>query len=131
VDANQYGLRIFSEAGCMPIWIGKKTTFEWRNPYVISAYFNSAKEHALATAGEYMNDIKIVYGVTLTQADGVCCDAEIVVRFNGIMEKADGTIDLALETGSMISASHKDKFIKDIVRNTYTEENYESVKILE
>ena len=130
VDANQYGLRIFSEAGCMPIWIGKKTTFEWRNPYVISAYFNSAKEHALATAGEYVNDIKIVYGVTLTQADGVSCDAEIVVRFNGIMEKADGTIDLALESGSMISASHKDKFIKDIVRNTYTEENYESVKIL-
>lgn len=130
VDANQYGLRIFSEAGCMPIWIGKKTTFEWRNPYVISAYFNSAKEHALATAGEYVNDIKIVYGVTLTQADGVSCDAEIVVRFNGIMEKADRTIDLALESGSMISASHKDKFIKDIVRNTYTEENYESVKIL-
>lgn len=130
VDANQYGLRIFSEAGCMPIWIGKKTTFEWRNPYVISAYFNSAKEHALATAGELINDIKIVYGVTLTQADGVSCDAEIVVRFNGIMEKADGTIDLALKSGSMISASHKDKFIKDIVRNTYTEENYESVKIL-
>ncbi len=126
-----YGLRIFSEAGCMPMWVGKKTTFEWRNPYVISAYFNSAKEHARAAAGEYMNDIKIVYGVTLTQADGVSCDAEIVVRFNGIMEKADGTIDLALETGSMISASHKDKFIKDIVRNTYTEENYESIKILQ
>lgn len=131
VDANQYGLRIFSEAGCMPIWVGKKTTFEWRNPYVISAYFNAAKENAMASAGEYMNDIKIVYGVTLTQADGVSCDAEIVVRFNGIMEKADGSIDLAIESGSMISASHKDKFIKDIVRNTYTEENYESVKILE
>lgn len=131
VDANEYGLRIFSEANCMPIWINKKTTFEWRNPYVISAYFNAAKENAMATAGEYINDIKIVYGVTLTQADGVSCDAEIVVRFNGIMEKADGTIDLALESGSMISASHKDKFIKDIVRNTYTEENYESVKILE
>lgn len=131
VDANQYGLRIFSEAGCMPIWIGKKTTFEWRNPYVISAYFNTAKDNYLSTAKEFMNDIKIVYGVTLAQADGVCCDAEIVVRFNGIMEKADGTIDLALDSGSMISASHKDKFIKDIVRNTYTEENYESVKILE
>lgn len=131
VDANEYGLRIFSEANCMPIWINKKTTFEWKNPYVISAYFNAAKENAMGTAGEYINDIKIVYGVTLTQADGVSCDAEIVVRFNGIMEKADGTIDLALESGSMISASHKDKFIKDIVRNTYTEENYESVKILE
>ena len=130
-DANEYGLRIFSEAGRMPIWVNKKTTFEWQNPYVISAYFNVAKENAMPTAGEYMNDIKIVYGVTLIQADGVNCDAEIVVRFNGIMEKADGSIDLALESGTMISASHKDKFIKDIVRNKYTEENYESTKILE
>ena len=133
VDPNVggYGLRIFSEANCMPYWAGKKTTFEWRNPYVISAYFNSAKEHAMVTAGDCINDIKIVYGITLTQADGISCDAEIVVRYNGIMEKADGTIDLALDSLTMISASHKDKFIKDIVRNTYTEENYESVKILE
>ena len=49
----------------------------------------------------------------------------------GIMEKADGSIDLALESGSMISASHKDKFIKDIVRNSSTKEDYESTKILQ
>ena len=130
-DANEYGLRIFSEAGCMPIWVNKKTTFEWKNPYVISAYFNVAKEDVMAGAGAYINDIKIVYGVTLTQADGVSCDAEIVVRFNGIMEKADGSIDLALDSGEMISASHKDKFIKDIVRNKNTQDNYQSIKILE
>ena len=130
-DANEYGLRIFSEANRMPIWINKKTTFEWKNPYVISAYFNVAKENAMATAGEYINDIKIVYGVTLIQADGVNCDAELVVRFNGIMEKADGSIDLALDSGTMISASHKDKFIKDIVRNKNTADDYESTKILE
>ncbi len=130
-DANEYGLRIFSEAGCMPIWVNKKTTFEWKNPYVISAYFNVAKENAMANAGEYINDIKIVYGVTLIQADGVNCDAELVVRFNGIMEKADGSIDLAVDSGTMISASHKDKFIKDIVRNKNTGDEYESTKILE
>ena len=130
-DANEYGLRIFSEAGRMPIWINKKTTFEWKNPYVISAYFNVAKDNAMATAGKYINDIKIVYGVTLIQADGVNCDAELVVRFNGIMEKADGSIDLALDSGTMISASHKDKFIKDIVRNKNTGDDYESTKILE
>ena len=98
---------------------------------MISAYFNVAKENAMATAGEYINDIKIVYGVTLIQADGVNCDAELVVRFNGIMEKADGSIDLALDSGTMISASHKDKFIKDIVRNKNTGDDYESTKILE
>lgn len=129
-DANEYGLRIFSEAGCMPIWINKKTTFIWKNPYVISMYFNTAKEEALGETGIMVNDVKIVYGVTLTQADGVSCDAEIVVRFDGLVEKADGSIDLALESGSMISASHKDKFIKDIVHNTYVDEKYDSERIL-
>lgn len=129
-DANQYGLRIFSEAGCMPIWVNNKTTFTWENPYVISAYFNTAVEDAFGTIGTMVNDVKIVYGVTLMQANGVSCDAEIVVRFDGLMEKADGTIDLALDTGSMISASHKDKFIKDIVRNTYADEQYDSERIL-
>ena len=114
----------------MPIWVNNKTTFTWENPYVISAYFNTAVEDAFGTIGTMVNDVKIVYGVTLMQANGVSCDAEIVVRFDGLMEKADGTIDLALDTGSMISASHKDKFIKDIVRNTYADEQYDSERIL-
>lgn len=129
-DANEYGLRIFSEAGCMPIWVNKKTTFTWQNPYVISMYFNTAKEEAIGETGVMINDIKIVYGVTLMQADGVHCDAEIVVRFDGLLLKADGTVDLSLDSGSMISASHKDKFIKDIVNNTYVDEKYDSERIL-
>lgn len=114
----------------MPIWVNKKTTFTWKNPYVISMYFNTATEEAIGDTGIMVNDIKIVYGVTLTQADGVSCDAEIVVRFDGLIEKADGTIDLALDSGTMISASHKDKFIKDIVHNTYVDEQYDSERIL-
>lgn len=129
-DANEYGLRIFSEAGCMPIWVNKKTTFTWTNPYVISMYFNTATEEAIGDVGVRVNDVKIVYGVTLTQADGVSCEAEVVVRFDGLIEKADGSIDLALESGSMISASHKDEFIKDIVRNTHSDEQYEYERIL-
>lgn len=129
-DANEYGLRIFSEAGCMPIWVDKKTTFTWQNPYVISMYFNTAKEDAIGETGVMINDVKIVYGVTLMQADGVHCDAEIVVRFDGLILKEDGTVDLSLDSGKMISASHKDKFIKDIVNNTYVDEKYDSERIL-
>ena len=129
-DANEYGLRIFSEAGRMPVWVNKKTTFTWKNPYVISMYFNTATEEALGETGIMVNDVKIVYGVTLTQADGVSCDAELVVRFDGLIEREDGTIDLALDSGNMISASHKDKFIKDIVHNGYTEDTYKSERIL-
>ena len=128
-DANEYGLRIFSEAALLPIWVNKKTTFTWQNPYVISMYFNTAKEEALGMTGVMVNDVKIVYGVTLTQANGVNCSAEIVVRFNGLIEKADGTIDLALDSGTMISASHKDKYIKDIVHNAYADEQYNSERI--
>lgn len=129
-DANEYGLRIFSEAGCMPIWVNKKTTFTWENPYVISMYFDTAKESAIGQTGVFVNDVKIVYGVTLMQADGVHCDAEIVVRFDGLIQKADGTIDLSLDSGTMISASHKDKYIKEIVNNTYSDEKYDSDRIL-
>ena len=119
-------------SGCILISILKNVVdVEGHGCDISKQALNVAKENAMATAGEYINDIKIVYGVTLIQADGVNCDAELVVRFNGIMEKADGSIDLAIETGTMISASHKDKFIKDIVRNKNTGDDYESTKILE
>ena len=97
---------------------------------MISMYFNTATEEAIGDVGVRVNDVKIVYGVTLTQADGVSCEAEVVVRFDGLIEKADGSIDLALDSGSMISASHKDEFIKDIVRNTHSDEQYEYERIL-
>lgn len=127
-DANQYGLRIFSEANCMPIWEGKKTTFTWENPYFISAYFTTASEEAMGSMETHVNDVKLVYGVTLMQADGVNCDAELVVQFTNLKENADGTIDLALDSAKMISATHKDKFIKELVNNK-NNDKYRSERI--
>jgi len=127
-DANQYGLRLFSEANRMPIWRNRKTTFEWRDPYFISAYFTTITKEAMGSAGTHMNDVKIVYGVTLTQADGVSCGAEIVVRYSDLIERPDGSIDLALDSVTMISASHDDSLIKELVRNEHND-NYISEKI--
>jgi len=127
-DANEYGLRIFSEANLMPIWVNGKNTFVWSNPRLISAYLNVLKPEYFETEQSHNNDIKLVYVATLSQADGVACDAEVVVQFTDLVEKADGTCDLAPDSGRIIAASFKNSHIRDLVNDSYSEE-YEAVKL--
>ena len=128
-DANEYGLRIFSEANLMPIWINGKNTFKWSNPRLISAYLNVLKPEYFQTMQQsHNNDIKLVYKATLSQADGVGCTAEVVVQFHDLILKADGTYDLALDSGRIIAASFRDSHIRDLVTDTYAQE-YEAEKL--
>ncbi len=127
-DATEYGLRIFSEANLMPIWVNGKTTFKWSNPRLISAYLNVLKPEYFETANSHNNDIKLVYMATLSQADGVACDAEVVVQFNNLIQKADGTYDLALDSGRIIAASYRNSHIRDLVTDTYDQE-YQAEKL--
>ncbi len=127
-DANEYGLRIFSEANLMPIWINGKNTFKWSNPRLISAYLNVLKPEYFQTIQSHNNDIKLVYKATLSQADGVACTAEVVVQFHDLILKADGTYDLALDSGKIIAASFRDSHIRDLVTDTYAQE-YEAEKL--
>lgn len=126
--AKEYGLRIFSEAGLMPYWEGKKTFFTWQNARVISCYFNVVTEEAMSLLDTHHNDVKMVYEATLTQPDGVACQAEIVVRYSDLYETADGTVELQLGNGKIISASCRDSSIKKIVHDT-DDGNYISTKI--
>lgn len=126
--ADEYGLRIFSEAGLMPIWINGKTTFVWSNPRLISVYLNRLKPEYFESASSHNNDVKLVYLATLSQADGVACDAEVVVQFNDLIRKADGSYDLSLDSGQIVAASFKDSHIKDLVNATYNKQ-YESEKL--
>lgn len=121
-DATEYGLRIFSEANLMPIWVNGKTTFRWSNPRLISAYLNVLKPEYFETSKSHNNDVKLVYKATLSQADGVACDAEVVVQFNDLIQKADGSYDLALDSGRIIAASFKDSNIRDLVTDSYAQE---------
>ncbi len=66
--------------------------------------------------------MKLVYKATLSQADGVACDAEVVVQFNDLIQKADGSYDLALDSGRIIAASFKDSNIRDLVTDSYAQE---------
>ena len=126
--ADEYGLRIFSEANLMPIWINGKTTFMWSNPRLISVYLSCLKPEYFEAMQSHNNDVKLVYLATLSQADGVACDAEVVVQFNDLLIRADGSYDLSLDSGQIVAASFKDSHIKDLVNASYNKE-YESEKL--
>lgn len=115
-DAKEYGLRIFQgEAKLHPVFVGNKTTFQWANPYVISAYFHAVTEDGKAMLETHANDVQIVYGVTLTQADGTSCLTEMVIQFVDLCERADGAIDTNTDSGRIVSVSYKDSNIKSLV----------------
>lgn len=115
-DAKEYGLRIFQgEAHVKPVFVGNKTTFQWSNPNVISAYFHNVTEDGKALRETHTNDVQIVYGVNITQADGQSVRAEIVVQFVDLKENGDGTYDLNVDSGRIVSVSHKDSNIKKLI----------------
>ena len=127
-DANEYGMRIFCDAGLMPVYVNKKTTFVWSSPNYLSSYLNVLKEDSYGKAGTHVNDVKLCFESVISQADGTACKAEVVVRFEDIILRADGSIDLKLESGEIISADRRDSHIKALVRNN-ADDDYESVKI--
>lgn len=117
-DAKEYGLRIFQqEAHLKPVFVGNTTTFKWSSPYVISAYFHSVTESGRQIIENHANDVQIVYGVTLSQQDGTSCQAEMVIQFADIVLKQDGTVDLNLDSGRIVSASYRNSNIKSLVDN--------------
>lgn len=127
-DANEYGMRIFCDAGLMPVYVNKKTTFKWSSPNYISSYLNVLREESYGKTGTHVNDIKLCYESVISQADGKACKAEVIVRFQDIIIRKDGTVDLKLESGEIISADRRDSHIKAIVRNEI-DKDYESVKL--
>lgn len=127
-DANEYGVRIFCEANLVPVYINKKATFEWLEPSLISAYFKSVKPEAAGKDGNHYNDLDLIYFVRITQADGVTCDAEAVVRFSNIIVNADGSIDYDFTSPQIISASHSNSSILKNVVTKY-EDTYEIEKL--
>lgn len=128
-DANEYGLRIFCEAHLIPVYVNGKSTFQWTSPNLISIYFNVMTDESHFGEKEiHINDIKFVYDAAITQSDGVTSGAEAVVRFDSLIKHPDGTIDLNIDSGKIISASGSDRNIKKLVGNQ-GEEEYTSTKI--
>ena len=116
IDANEYGVRIFCEANLVPVYIDKKATFRYLTPRTLSAYFKVVNEDAAGKDGNHYNDLDIVYEVDITQADGVTCSCEAVVRFSNFVKKADGTIEYDFSNPKIISASYQNSaIVKNVV----------------
>lgn len=116
-NADEYGMRIFCDAGLVPVYINKKTTFVWNSPNYISSYLNVLKEENFGKTGTHVNDLKMCFESVISQADGTACKAEVIVMYENIIIRADGTVDLNLESGGIVSADRRDSHIKALVSN--------------
>ncbi len=128
VNANEYGVRIFCEANLVPVYVNKKATFEWLKPTLLSVYFKSVKPEAAGQNGNNYNDLDLIYFVKITQADGVTCDAEAVVRFSNIIKRSDGTFEYDFSNAKIISASYSNSSIVKNVVGRY-EDTYNIEKL--
>lgn len=127
-DANEFGLRLLTEAGGMYNTESGEYTFAWRTPVYISSYFTCLNDEYIGEPGNQVNDVKVVYDTGVIQSDGKSASAEAVVVFKDIIKKADGTIEADLTKGEIVSASTKDSDIKALVRAT-NDDMYTSTKL--
>ncbi|MCR5107374.1 MAG: hypothetical protein K6B28_04350 [Lachnospiraceae bacterium] len=128
-SANEYGVRVFTEAGLTPVYDSNKNeTFSWVSPSESTAYFKTARTNREGETGVDHNILDIVYICTLTQANGVSTKTFCAVRFKDYIKSADGSIKCDLTDPHIISASH----IAERVRTTIVdsaEGDYEVVKL--
>lgn len=128
-DANEFGLRIFSDAGLRyDTDSAGKYTFRWNAPTYISAYFAHVSDEHLGENGTHINDVKLVYDVTISQSNGESVSSEAVVCFRDIVKHADGTVEVNFDEGKIVSCSRRDGQIKNIV-SSKNDETYTSNKI--
>ncbi len=118
-DANAWGVRVFIEAGLVPIYINKQATFSWLSPSVNKIYFKTVKDGVAGKSGNHYNDLDIIYSCDMTQADGVTTSVRAVVRFSDIIKMADGSLSYDFSSPSIISASHIAKNVTKVVVDYY------------
>ena len=118
-DANEYGVRIFCEAGLVPVYVNKQATFEWVAPKFHSAYLKCPREEYRGEDGNHFNDLDIIYEVTLQQANKVACTCYAVVRFCDLIVNEDGSVDFDLSSPKVMSADYRLENIRKTVVNTY------------
>lgn len=119
VDANEYGVRIFCEAHLVPVYINQQATFRYLQPRLIASYFKAVKDSEAGKLGNDYNELDLIYEVPITQADGVTCNCEAVVRFTDFVKKADGSIEYDFSNPSIISASYNNSSIHKNVVTKY------------
>lgn len=130
VDANEYGVRIFCEAHLVPVYINQQATFRYMTPSLAAAYFKTVNPEEAGKLGNAYNMLDLVYSVQITQADGVTCGCEAVVRFTDFVVNSDGSIKYDFSSPSIMSASHNNSSIhKNVVTSYEGKYNIEKLDI--
>jgi hypothetical protein len=100
------------------------------NPIILSAYLKCVKPDLAGRITTHYNNLDCIYLVKLTQADGVTCEAEAIVRYSNLVFHSDGTCDIDLDSGQLISASFNNSSIKEnAVKSEAEEYNIEKLDI--
>ncbi|MBQ7260815.1 MAG: hypothetical protein IJR19_05580 [Lachnospiraceae bacterium] len=123
-DANTWGVRVFIEAGLVPVYVNKQATFRWLEPSVSKMYFKTVKDSEAGKSGNHYNDLDIVYNCDMTQADGVTTSVRAVVRFSDLIKQPDGTIGYDFSSPSIVSASHIAGNITKVVVDYFADDYY-------
>lgn len=127
-DANEFGLRVFSDAGLMYTTENTKYTFRFTGTRYISSYFSNIEEEHIGEVGTHINDVKIVYDTGIAQSDNQSVSCEAVVIYRNVIKRTDGTIEVNYDEGEIISVSRRDDQIKNLVRGT-DDDQYTSTKL--
>lgn len=129
-SANEFGVRVYFEAGISPVYVNKKSTFEWISYGPISAYLKVANDEIAGKNSHNYNDLDIVYSGTLTQADGSNVSVEAVVRFKDIIVNNDGSYTYDFSKPAIVSCSHYDARIKkNIITNYEKDHSIEKINL--
>ncbi|MBR4175316.1 MAG: hypothetical protein IKR56_08255 [Lachnospiraceae bacterium] len=122
-NANEYGLRIFTDAHLPYAWEGTGDyTFEWSNARLLSGYVETLKDEYMGVVSKPYNYLELAFEVHISQANGVGCDAEAVVCFDGMTVDDEGNVDLNEDSVQVFAASYSDTEIKRTIRGWFGDE---------
>ncbi|MCR5733288.1 MAG: hypothetical protein K6G22_01660, partial [Lachnospiraceae bacterium] len=127
--ANEYGVRVFSEAGLTPVYDSQKEeTFNWLSPTESTMYFKTLKPAHLNDNGENHNQLDIVYIVNLIQANGVSTKTFCAVRFSDIIRNTDGSFEYDFSSPKLVSVSHIASRVRTNIVDSLSD-RYDTVKL--
>ncbi len=122
-NANEYGLRIFTDAHLPYAWEGTGDyTFEWSDARLLSGYVETLKDESLGLTSKPYNYLELAYEVHISQANGVGTDAEAVVCFDSMTVDDNGVVDLNEDSVQVFAASYSDTDIKRTIRGWFGDE---------
>lgn len=130
--AREFGVRVYIEAGLVPVYQStgnKMSTFQWKSKRLLSGYFKAIKSDVAGAPGTNYNIIDLVYECVMTQADGVTCSAETIVRYTDIVKNSDGTYEYDFSEPKIISSSHYDNRIKSTLSSSEDDYNVEKIDL--